>query len=125
MSLSTFLAENGYEASAVFVALGLNPFLVDRVNAGEQLLPAGVCAEIARYTGTDLGSVVAASGGAVTAPAVATNAPTYFTDVGGLKAYPVAPVNVVRQVNPASAQPLPSASSQVQAMIVARTVPSP
>lgn len=125
MSLSSFLAENGYEASAVMYALGLNPFLVQRVDAGEQYLPASVCEAIARYTSTDAGSVIAACGGVVTAPSPTSNAPTYFAEIGGLKTYPLQPVALIPQVNPASAQPLPSATSQVQAMIVARTIPSP
>lgn len=125
MSLSSFLAENGYEASAVMYALGLDPFLVQRVDAGEQYLPAPVCEAIARYTATDPASVIGACGGVVTAPGPVGNAPTYFSEVGGLKAYPQQPVAMIPPVNPASANALPSASSQIQAMIVARTVPSP
>lgn len=125
MSLSSFLAENGYEASAVMYALGLDPFLVERVDAGQQYLPAPVCEAIARYTSTDPGSVIGACGGVVTAPSAVGNAPTYFFEVAGLKAYPPQPVALVPPINPASAQALPSATSQVQAMIVARTIPSP
>lgn len=125
MSLTSFLAENGYEASAVMYALGLDPFLVERVDAGQQYLPAPVCEAIARYTSTDTASVIGSCGGVVTAPNQLGNAPTYFFETGGFKSYPPQPVALIPQVNPASAQALPSASSQIPAMIVTRTIPSP
>lgn len=125
MSLTTFLAENGYEASAVMYALGLDPFLVQRVDSGEQYLTAPICEAIARYTSTDPASVIGACGGVVTAPSVVSNAPTYFFTAGGLKTYPPQPVALIPQVNQASAQALPSATSQIPAMIVNRTIPSP
>lgn len=125
MTLSTYLATNGYEASAVMYALGLDPFLVQRVDAGEQYLPIDVCEAIARYTALDVGSVIAACGGAVTARAVGSNAPTYFIVVDGETVCAPLPNVQAYQANPASVQALPSASSQIQAAIINRTVPSP
>jgi len=125
VSLSGFLAENGYQASTVFVALGLDPFLVDRVDAGVQLLPRGVCERISTYTGLDLGTLVAASGGKVIAPAIGTALPSYFVvNNDGFTVLPDLPLSTP-QVNAASFNPVPSPGGEQSALIVSRTVPSP